>query len=498
MCAQLKLHGGCSHRIDLIVEEQCKGPDKHECDLDAPSNDTDAACPTGCTSEEHFAGDLLRYGDADALCYMCLCECSNILDSPAYLKDEPACFDIPERENYCQDYKKYRRSQKANKLLGVFIVVLVNFIIGKIILKTQPHMGLHTHSEDLWSIAFRTFLLQFFNTGLLVLLLRMDQHLPVLDAAPTEKYGNICAKWYATVGAPLIKTMVINFLASVVKHAGKAIAAARVKRCTKAKKVMTQNGLNQVYADSTDSWNMAGAYAELLLPMAVCMLYSSGIPVLLWIATAGFTYKYWVDKWCMLHLYEKPAQVSDSMMTDFGGAYGIMTCVLCLKITLGTWLYASAGGVDPRREIHGDVTRAYVIPYLLVGIAVVLQLCRVFISRNDDDDTASDEQLLLFHQAYKEPNYLVNTDNDYEMDEVEKEEKMEAAFRDAIIRSTKGTHSKLTCRGRTCRPLILHENIASALDRPTIYDMGACSPTLPRDRYVAVLRYQAATEGSMR
>ena len=148
--------------------------------------------------------------------------------------------------------RDYRSAQNKNKLLGTFIVVAVNTLIKTIIVQSQPLMGLHCQSDDMGSVAFRTFLLQFCNTGLLVLLMRADMHLPVLDLAPTEKYGNVSAKWYSTIGAPLIKTMLINFLAPAFVHLGKTNVFSRLKRSMLEKSAVTQNGLNKAYDDSTD------------------------------------------------------------------------------------------------------------------------------------------------------------------------------------------------------------------------------------------------------
>ena len=76
-------------------------------------------------------------------------------------------------------------------------------------------------------------------------------------------------------------------------------------------KTHSQNQLNKAYSDAVDEWNIAASYGELLLCMTICLAYSSGIPVLLWIGTCGFTIKFYVDKWCMLRVYQRPPLVDD-------------------------------------------------------------------------------------------------------------------------------------------------------------------------------------------
>ena len=84
----------------------------------------------------------------------------------------------------------------------------------------------------------------------------------MLSDSPTQKFSNVTAKWYSVVAAPLIKTMLINF----ISQSGLIIYKAFIKRFTLlVKKVikgptlgaLTQNELNHKY-DGTD-WNLAAS-----------------------------------------------------------------------------------------------------------------------------------------------------------------------------------------------------------------------------------------------
>ena len=108
-------------------------------------------------------------------------------------------------------------------MLATFVVVSINAGMKKVIVWTQPWMGKHSIGKDMGSTAFRVFLLQVLMTGVLVILLRAD--IPLFSLLPQEKYANVSARWYSVVGAPLIKTMVINFIAPTCVH-GKSAAAA--------------------------------------------------------------------------------------------------------------------------------------------------------------------------------------------------------------------------------------------------------------------------------
>ena len=192
------------HRVDIIVEHE---PDSHH-----PNR----------TIDVHVA-DLFRFADIDAVCYMCLCDCENQTMEGAIPGNESfsTCAPLTEgREQYCgggeYNYHAYRSHVKNFKLLATFIVVCINQLVKRVILKSQPWMGLHDQGDDNGSIAARVFLLQLCMTGVLVILLRAD--IPLFSLLPQEKYSNVSARWYSVVGAPLIKTMGINFIAPTCVH----------------------------------------------------------------------------------------------------------------------------------------------------------------------------------------------------------------------------------------------------------------------------------------
>eukprot|EP01043_Picozoa_sp_COSAG02_P023791 COSAG02_NODE_1280_length_13477_cov_9.042906_10_plen_924_part_00 len=252
---------------------------------------------------------IFKYADKDAICYMCICECEDPKPGmPSYNETAPGCTPTIDDE-YCDSYRDYRAHLKNFKLLATFVVVAINAIIKKLIVATQPAMGLHNIGKDMGSIAFRVFLLQLCMTGVLVVLLRAD--IPAMSMLPSEKYRNVSAKWYAAVGSPLIKTMAVNFCMPPCLHFAKTSVFNLVGRI-KAGRAITQNQMNMAYKSSTKEWNLAASYGELLLSLAVTLAYSSGVPLLLWVATFGFTLKFWVEKWCLLRRYQKPPLMSDS------------------------------------------------------------------------------------------------------------------------------------------------------------------------------------------
>ena len=108
----------------------------------------------------------------------------------------------------------------------------------------------------------------------------------------------------AAVGAPLIKTMFVNFCVPAMTHLA-VHTRSWVTLALKIPHALTRNQRKKVCTSTTQDWNLAASYGELLLCMTICLAYSSGIPVLLWVATFGFTLKFW----CVSPLVPVPVPV---------------------------------------------------------------------------------------------------------------------------------------------------------------------------------------------
>ena len=170
------------------------------------------------------------------------------------------------------------------------------------------------------------------------------------------------------------------------------------------------------------------------------------------------------DKWCLLRAYRRPKQVDDDMFSQFGGLHAIMTVALLLHGGIGAWLYASAGGRDPRTEYHAHFERPYVVVFIVAccGMAVVWVLDSLRHNLGGKAKAAesipNNEHLPPFSEAYTvrdsrlttlacsqapgtevaagaQDQLLVNDDYDYEMDEIEEEEEFERAFGVALLKS---------------------------------------------------------------
>ena len=172
---------GC-HRIDIIIEQHCELEDGTA----VRPGTADATC-----EDEAPSSELYTMADIDTICYMCLCDCKNqTADEPGYNASVPTCPPITSGDKYCHEpsdgakhsFHSYVSGLKQWKKVGTFLVVSINQIIKKSILKSQPLMGLHDISDDNAGKAIRVFMLTLCMTGLLVVILRAD--IPGMSAIP--------------------------------------------------------------------------------------------------------------------------------------------------------------------------------------------------------------------------------------------------------------------------------------------------------------------------
>ena len=110
-----------------------------------------------------------------------------------------------------------------SKILGTsigFIIIAVNLVLKMSIIGLITWIGEDTVSEQLASITNGVFYAQFFNTGILLLIVNanMTEHAPLfLTKYIAGRYHDYMPDWYADVGAKIVQTMLIN---SILPYVG--------------------------------------------------------------------------------------------------------------------------------------------------------------------------------------------------------------------------------------------------------------------------------------
>lgn len=112
--------------------------------------------------------------------------------------------------------KAYSSDQTTSKILGqsvAFVIIAINTVLKIVIIKGITWVGEDTNSEQLASVTNGVFIAQFFNTGILILLVNgnLSEHQPhFLTNFVQGKFYDYQPDWYSNVGFKVVQTMIIN------------------------------------------------------------------------------------------------------------------------------------------------------------------------------------------------------------------------------------------------------------------------------------------------
>jgi hypothetical protein len=236
----------------------------------------DEATKTGKCHRVDYAGILARFGDLDAMCYACACREAQALQENSRDPESPP-LTAPEKEylekheqaektggaGYCDDWQQDFKSAKLWGYAGTVIIVVINQVMKRVLLALTKYERQDTQGLFQKSLSLKIFLCTVMNTAVLFLLIRSTLFMSI----PGDHYSNADAKWYANLAAPLVMTMLTQYLSTAAISLAMACIGPAM-RCCFAKGAKTQNALNLMYEPPRMS--LAAMYAELLLGMAVC------------------------------------------------------------------------------------------------------------------------------------------------------------------------------------------------------------------------------------
>jgi hypothetical protein len=104
----------------------------------------------------------------------------------------------------------YFSDVNVSKAMGITIaifIVVINLILQMVIIRLVDWIGEDTHSQQLETITQAVFLAQFFNTGLLLLLINanLTEHQPhFLTDVLAQDFYDYYPRWYSDVGYQIL------------------------------------------------------------------------------------------------------------------------------------------------------------------------------------------------------------------------------------------------------------------------------------------------------
>jgi len=219
------------------------------------------------------------------------------------------------------------------------ITLVVNIVVRGVISSLVSWERLGSLTDETASRALKLFLLQFLNTGALILILnaQIDSDFEVLRRGEHRDYS---AAWYRTVGVALTIVMLANV---VIPHltplAFCGMTGAKLcwdRRCSCDKTITRAVTEQQLVEQLTGpEFLIAERIAQIYTTIFVCVVYSTGLPLLLAVATVSMLGFWATDFMLFVCVYRKPAPIDGSLSGLFAS---MLPFAAILHMAMGMWM----------------------------------------------------------------------------------------------------------------------------------------------------------------
>jgi hypothetical protein len=203
-------------------------------------------------------------------------------------------------------------------MLMSFIIVSINWILRNIMITLIKSIGQDTYSQQLKSITNGVFIVQFFNTAILIILVQANFKeigLPFPDSAMENinkifngPFYDFVPLWYVAVGYKLTQTLIIMAIFPFVEW---GMAYYRQWLFRKLDNGWTNDTYKtkktsmQVYIDiySGPEYMIHFKYSGILNIAFVTMMYGVGMPILYLIAACAYFILYSLERLLVAYMY---------------------------------------------------------------------------------------------------------------------------------------------------------------------------------------------------
>ena len=220
------------------------------------------------------------------------------------------------------------------------MIIAVNLVLKKLIIAGITWVGEDTNSQQLSSITNGVFVAQFFNTGILLLLINgnMTEHSPsFLTKNIQGPFYDYMPDWYTNVGSKIVQTMMINAIlpyvglvtAFVIPGIKRKLDRGFGNKKDKEKKDIVDTHGKGVPKDIYDSKKTSlGAYRDLysgvdyvihfkysgmLNIMYITMMYGLGMPILFPLAAFNYFNQYLCERIIVSYCCKQPPALDDKL-----------------------------------------------------------------------------------------------------------------------------------------------------------------------------------------
>jgi hypothetical protein len=250
-------------------------------------------------------------------------------------------------ENICATLASDKLGMLVNNQIVTISIVAINFILRLFIIKLIIYIGKDTESEQTRLIANGVFIVQFFNTALLLLMVNanLSEQGSFFKIFSREKgIPDFNSQWFNDIGTTLVGAMMFNVYWPVVEFFvffGMRSTFRLMDRgfaCRAADKTKKTTIQQYVELYSGPVFFIHYKYSSILNITFVSMMYGLGLPVLFPIASLALLTLYCMEKLMLHYAYREPPMYDERLNKN---ALGILTWAPLLFLAFGSWMFAS-------------------------------------------------------------------------------------------------------------------------------------------------------------
>ena len=265
----------------------------------------------------------------------------------------------------CATYLPEYIKQHGYLLAGVFTIISINYILNICtywLSELEKHQSISTLEK---SMTVKLSIGLFLNTGIIITIVNANfQRYMSFNLPLAGKISDFDLTWYSTVGVSLTLTMVANIIYPTVLPLFIWLLSSCRRSCCIARQSRLSD-IHRIY--SGHQFQLSQRYAYLLNTIFVCMLYSSGIPLMMPVACLHFIAVYWIDKISFLRVYSTPPRYDQTLAVLTVQLLPVAAIIHCC---IGIWCYSSPimQYSDPVPNNDWDMT-----PYLSYQQRIVIR-----------------------------------------------------------------------------------------------------------------------------
>jgi hypothetical protein len=286
------------------------------------------------------------------------CFCLDVSSTHSTEEAEEVEFADPytgKKETLCQGFFEEYGDVQVMSTLAVMAVVVVNEILKTVFRVLVAFEGHETLTEEILAHTIKLFGSMLMNTAFIVVLIAGNVNLftggkknavttGLADAALLSGgIADFSTTWYLEVGTAIVITMWINIYVlnvAVVQDSVKIKLLRCLDRGCSFDMARTNQKL-QVHLETMYTGPdllLEVRYSSLLVGFFVCMIFSSGMPILWIIGWASFLVAFCIDKWAFLRVYRLPPKYGATLARY---ATDMLPWAVLMHVVFASWTFSN-------------------------------------------------------------------------------------------------------------------------------------------------------------